>query len=262
MSRVSHRPQTVVLKIGGAVARIEGALLGLPALLQQASRVALVHGGGQDVSRWMERLQLPVRFKNGLRVTDADGLAVATMVLRGAVSASLAMALNGIGVRAVGLSGVDGGLLQAVPHDDPELGFVGKAGVARVALLDALFTTGFVPLIAPLAVDADGQLRNLNADTVCGALAGALAADLVIFLTDVPGVLDAQGNVIRQLSATAIAPLIAEGQIRGGMIPKVEACLAALQAGAGSVCIADGRRADLLLAYAQNNEIPGTLIIS
>jgi acetylglutamate kinase len=250
----------VVLKVGGAVARLEGALLGLPALLQQVARVALVHGGGKEISRWMERLQVPVRFKNGLRVTDAEGLAVATMVLRGAVSASLAAALNGMGVRAVGLCGIDGGLLQAIPHADPELGFVGRAGAAEVALLEALFAGGFVPLIAPLAVDATGQLRNLNADTVCGALSGALAADLVIFLTDVPGVLDAQGSVIRQLTATEIANLIATNQIRGGMIPKVEACLAALQAGARSVCIADGRRTDLLLAYAQNNEVPGTII--
>jgi acetylglutamate kinase len=252
--------RTIVLKVGGAVSQVEGALLGLPALLDQGSHVAIVHGGGQEVSRWMDRLQLQVRFKNGLRVTDAAALEVATMVLRGAVSASLSAALNTIGIRAVGLSGIDGGLLQAVPHTDRELGFVGQAGNVQVGVLEALFQAGFVPLVAPLALDTTGQLRNLNADTVCGALAGVLAADLVIFLTDVPGVLDERGAVLQHLSSADIDRLIAEGQIRGGMIPKVQACLSALHAGARSVCIADGRRADLLLVYAQDNAVPGTTI--
>jgi acetylglutamate kinase len=208
----------------------------------------------------MERLSLPVRFKNGLRVTDEAGLELTTMVLRGAVSASLASALNRISVPAVGMSGIDGGLLRAEPHEDPELGFVGQAGDVDARLLDTLMGAGFVPLVAPLAVDGAGQLRNLNGDTVCGALAGALTADLVVFLTDVAGVLDADGVLIPRLDTEQIAAMITAGQIRGGMIPKVQACLAALRYGARQVCIADGRRSDLLPGYAHNHGIPGTIV--
>jgi acetylglutamate kinase len=160
----------------------------------------------------------------------------------------------------VGLSGVDGGLIQALPHEDPELGMVGQAGVVQAGLLATLMAGGMVPVIAPLALDGRGQLRNLNADTACGAVASALRADLAIFLTDVPGVLDAQGTLLPRLSRAAVEALIADGTIHGGMVPKVGACLTALQRGAQAVCIADGRVSGALLAISEGRSGQGTII--
>jgi acetylglutamate kinase len=217
-------------------------------------------GGGPAVSRWMERLALPVSFKAGLRVTDAAALEVATMVLRGLVSTALVGELAALGVNAVGLCGADGGLLEAVPHEDSSLGFVGQAGAVRPSVLQALIERGMVPLVAPLAYDAAGQLRNVNGDTVCGAIAGALRADLAVFLTDVPGVLDEAGAVIPHLDAEEVERRIAWGGIRGGMVPKVRACLAALRHGARAVCIADGRARGTLAALAAGRPGHGTII--
>jgi acetylglutamate kinase len=250
---------TLVLKVGGRVGGREGALAALPALLGK-HQICIVHGGGPEVSRLMERLALPVRFKDGLRVTDAGALEAAVMGLRGAVSASLVRDLATLDVRAVGLSGLDGGLVEATPHPDPELGAVGDARAVHPDLLRAVLALGMVPLIAPLALDDAGAIRNINADTLCGAVAGALDADLAVFLTDVPGVLDASGAVIGCLRPAELEALIAEGQIRGGMIPKVRACLAALAYGARAVCIADGASREVLPALLAGRSGIGTII--
>jgi acetylglutamate kinase len=160
----------------------------------------------------------------------------------------------------VGLSGVDGGLLEAIPHPDSDLGFVGEAGAIQGDLLLTLVDAGFVPVVAPMALDAKGQLRNVNADTVCGAIAGALRAEVAIFLTDVPGVLDAHGTVLSHLTQGEVEALIEEGQIRGGMVPKARACLAALAHGARKVCIADGRSAGMLPGMLARKSAWGTII--
>jgi acetylglutamate kinase len=254
----------MVLKVGGRVGGAEGALAALPTLLGAgggpAHEVCIVHGGGPAVSRLMERLALPVRFKEGLRVTDGAALEAATMALRGAVSAALVRDLASLGVRAVGLAGFDGAMVEATPHPDPELGAVGEVRAVRAELLRAVLALGMVPLIAPLALDEAGAMRNINADTLCGAVAGALGADLAVFLTDVPGVLDASGAVIDRLRQTEVQALIAQGQIRGGMIPKVRACLAALARGARAVCIADGGARDVLPALVAGAPGIGTII--
>jgi acetylglutamate kinase len=208
----------------------------------------------------MERLALPVRFKDGLRVTDEAALEVAIMALRGSVSAALVRELAALGVRAVGLSGLDGGLVRARPHPDADLGAVGEVDAVQPDLLRAILGLGMVPLVAPLALDAAGAVRNINADTLCGAIAGALGADLAVFLTDVPGVLDAHGQVIARLRPATVERLIAEGQIRGGMIPKVRACLAALAHGARAVCIADGRARAVLPSLLDAVPGVGTII--
>ena len=182
------------------------------------------------------------------------------MVLRGSVSAALVLDLASLGVRAVGLSGLDGGLVEALPHRDPDLGAVGEIGAVRPALLQAIFGLGMVPLVAPMALDRSGAIRNINADTLCGAIAGMLGADLAIFLTDVPGVLDEHGAVIGRLRAEQAEALIATGHITGGMIPKVRACLAALHQGARAVCIADGRSAETLPAIVSARPGVGTVI--
>ena len=257
----------LVIKVGGRVDPGAGALSALPRLLglaggQPACRVCIVHGGGPEVTRWMERLGLPVRFKGGLRVTDGPALEVATMVLRGTVSTGLVAALAAQGVRAAGLSGVDGGMVRVRPHSDPDLGLVGEVDAVDPAILEALLARGIVPLVAPLALDGAGTVRNVNGDTLCGALAGALGASLVVFLTDVPGVLDAAGTVIDRLDATTAEALIADGQIRGGMIPKVRGGLAALAGGARVVCIADGNAPVVLPALLAGTAGAGTLLVA
>lgn len=251
---------TLVLKVGGAVAGAGGALAMLPRLLEAGYGVIVVHGGGQEVSRWMDIAGLPVSFKQGLRVTDAAGMEIVTMVLRGLVSSSLVAALSRIGVRAVGLSGADAGMVSVRPHPDPEVGLVGEVSKVDASMLDMLMAQRIVPLIAPVALDDTGTLRNVNADTVCGAIAGAARAQLAVFLTDVPGVLDDAGSIVPYLTPEDVSMLIDSGTIKGGMIPKVAACLAALDHGAAAVCIADGRETETLSFLVTGGEPRGTVI--
>jgi acetylglutamate kinase len=255
--------RVVVIKAGGAVARIDGALGALPMLMNDPSlgaRFVVVHGGGKDITRWMEVASLPVRFKNGLRVTTPEALEIAIMVLRGLVNTSLVAAFAREGLRAIGLSGVDAAIIEAVPHPDGDLGMVGNAGRINVALLDAAIAMGYVPIVAPLGLDANGQVRNINADTVCGAIARAMRARAVVFLTDVPGVMDANGDILRRLTASDVEALIASGVVSGGMVPKLRACLAALASGANEVRIADGRDPEVLHAVLRGSDAVGTLI--
>lgn len=254
--------KTVVVKVGGAVADLEGALLVLPDLIAGGYGISIVHGGGQEISSWMGKLSLPVQFKNGLRVTDPASMEIATMVLRGKVNAGLTRALVGHGIRAVGLCGVDAGTVTATPHPDPDLGLVGEAGYVDTGLLQLLMRNGYVPVVAPIAADSEGALRNINADSMCGGLAGALQADLAVFLTDVPGVRDRSGMVLDSVSRSRIAALIEDGTIHGGMLPKVRACLDALASGARASCIADGRDRAALLPLLAGKQPRGTVVTS
>ena len=235
---------TVVVKLGGATLGGTtfdggGALLEEVAALSRAGlRVVLVHGGGPLITAWLERLGVPTRFMEGQRVTDEPALEVATMVLRGTVNTGIVAALGRLGVRAAGLSGADDRLLRA--RRRPELGLVGEVAGVDTALLRTLLGQGIVPVVAPLGLDADGTLVNINADVAAAAIAAALAAGAALFLTDVPGVRGADGTVQAQLDADTARRLIADGTISGGMIPKVQACLAALT-GARRAMILDGR---------------------
>jgi len=235
---------TVVVKLGGATLGGTtfdggGSLLEEVAALSRAGlRVVVAHGGGPLISAWLERLGVPTRFVKGQRVTDEPALEVATMVLRGVVNTGIVAALGRLGVRAVGLSGVDDRLLRA--RRRPELGLVGEVDGVDTALLRTLLGQGVVPVVAPLGLDADGTLVNINADIAAAALATALEADAALFLTDVPGVRGADGTVQARLDEDTARQLIAAGTISGGMIPKVQACLAAL-AGARRAMILDGR---------------------
>ena len=257
---MSDRP-LVVLKVGGRVGGTSGALQGIAAVLRPPARagVCIVHGGGNEVTALLERLGQRARFKDGLRVTDGPALEAATMVLRGSVSTGLVRELARGRVRAVGLSGVDSGMVTARPHPDPELGAVGEVERIDPTLLHLLIAQGMVPLVAPIALDATGAIRNINGDTLCGALAAALGAAQAIFLTDVPGVKDADGVTIPRLTAGEAEALIEQGTIHGGMVPKIRACLTALDGGARSVCIADGRDERTLPAILDGEAI-GTII--
>ncbi|HXG41117.1 MAG TPA: acetylglutamate kinase [Dehalococcoidia bacterium] len=254
---------TVVVKIGGStLGEHDTSLDDLAALWRRGLRPTVVHGGGALISQWLTRLGAPVRFHRGQRVTDAEALQVVTAVLAGLVNKELVAALQQRGVPALGLSGADGALLRARVFE-PELGLVGEVTDVDVALLRSLLERGLVPVVAPIALEwegqaASGRLLNVNADLAAGAVAAALGARLLVLLTDVPGVLDGDGRVRQRLTAAEASRLMAQGVIEGGMVPKVEACLRARAAGVAAV-IADGRQAGALLA-AVDGQTVGTVV--
>jgi len=255
---------TVVVKVGGATlggATFDGGgtlLEEVAALVRAGVRVVVVHGGGPLVTAWLDRLGIPTRFADGRRVTDEPSLEVAAMVLRGLVNSGVVAGLSRQGVRALGLSGADNGLLQA--RQRPELGLVGEVERVDAAMLTQLLDAGTTPVIAPLGLDATGQLLNINADDVTAAVAAALAADAALFLTDTPGVRGADGMTLQSLDRATTERLIADDAITGGMIPKVRACLDAL-AGARSALILDGRAPGVLTGLLTGS-VAGTTVTS
>src|ERR687884_574055 len=249
---------TLVIKLGGATFEGAGAPLEeVAALVRAGMRVVLVHGGGPLITQWLERLGVPTQFQDGVRVTDEPALEVATMVLRGLVNTGVVAGLARHGVSAMGLSGADGGLLRA--RRRPELGLVGEVEKVDAAELQLLLDRGVVPVIAPLGLDAEGTLLNINADTAASAVAAALGADAALFLTDVPGVCNADGVAMPHLDRAEVERLIAGGVISGGMIPKVRACLDALR-GARLAAILDGRTPGAL-ADLLEDAMAGTIVM-
>lgn len=246
----------IVVKYGGAaLAATAGADPVLPALvsLQAAgARPVLVHGGGPEVTAFMARLGKDAVFVDGLRVTDRETAELAEMVLAGRVNKSLVDRLQALGGRAVGLSGKDGGLFlarrrlhRAADGREVDLGFVGDIVAVDPAVIATLHAGGWVPVVASVAPGVDGETYNVNADSAAAALAAAIRADQFLLLTDVPGVLrDPRdpGSLCDQLTAAQAREMIASGAAAGGMVPKLEACLAALAGGVGEAWILDGRR--------------------
>ena len=240
----------MVLKIGGSVAADDDAALDLIASLNDAGRpVVAVHGGGPLVGEWAARLGLQTRFERGLRVTDEPTRDVALAVLGGLVNKTLVARLIVKGVPAIGLSGVDGGMLRAEREDHP-LGLVGRVTMVDSSLLEELLAALRVPVVAPAALDPDGTILNVNGDSAAGAIAASIAARLLAFVTDVPGVRGKDGRVIAQLDRESAKALVDDGTIEGGMLPKVEACLVAAAAGCRAAIISarDVEAVDALLA--------------
>lgn len=238
--------RTLVVKLGGSTLGAHDTSLADITLLRRLGvRVVVVHGGGAAISQWLARIGLEARFVSGLRVTDAPTLEIVCMVLAGKVNKELVAQLQALGAPAVGISGADGGLLRARLRD-PDLGFVGEVTNVDARPLAALLEAGFLPVVAPLALGEAGQLLNVNADTAAGDVARGLGAEQVVFLTDVPGVVGADGQTLPTLTAEQIGELRVSGVISGGMIPKVEACLHALR-GARVAQVVDGRAAHALL---------------
>jgi len=239
-----------VVKIGGSTFGSHDTTLEDVALLhREGRRLVVVHGGGDLVSRWLQAHGVEARFLDGLRVTEGEALEVVVSVLAGLVNKQLVAQLNALGARAVGLSGADGALLRA-RRARAELGFVGEIIAVDRALLETLFKDGCLPVVASIAVEEEGgvltgQLLNVNADTVAGEMARHLRAAALAFLTDVAGVLDGQGHVLARLSPMEAQQLLKAGTVTGGMIPKVEAALAAAAGGTRAV-ILDGRRSHAL----------------
>ncbi|MDQ3492932.1 MAG: acetylglutamate kinase [Chloroflexota bacterium] len=246
----------LVVKLGGTTIAQERGVLAEVAAVARERDVVIVHGGGKRLSEWLDRLGVEHRFREGLRVTDEATLEVALAVLRGVVNAEVVAELRRAGADAVGLSGIDGGLLAG--ERVPGLGRVCSVAGVRGALLQALFLAGFVPVVAPLAADGGGAICNVNADDAAAGLAAGIGADLVL-LTDTDGVRDTTGARIASLSAADIEPLIAEGVIAGGMMPKVRAAVRALVAPESVAVIADGR-AEGALAAALGDSGRGTRI--
>lgn len=231
----------IVLKVGGSVAAELAASVELVAALTERGYPAVVvHGGGPQIGEWATKLGLETRFVRGLRVTDPQTRDLALAVLAGLANGRLVAALLAKGVAAVGLAGIDGGMLRA-EREDPELGLVGRVTLVDSSLLEELLAAERVPVVAPAALGAvDGEILNVNGDTAAGAIAAALGARLLAFITDVPGVKAKNGKVIERLDRDRAKALIDDGTIGGGMLPKVEACLIAAQAGCRAAIVASG----------------------
>ena len=232
---------------------------GLARLSARGMRLAVVHGGGPHISNMLNRLNIPSRFAHGLRVTDEAVMEVVEMVLCGQVNKSVVSLFLQHGVRAAGISGKDARLFVATRFNE-ELGLVGEIQSVDTALVTALLNAGFVPVIAPVAADVDGQSYNVNADTAAGALAGAMAAEYFILISDVPGVLDADKRLIPSLTRRHAAKLIQEGVVHGGMIPKIISCLHALDEGCKRALILDGRAESSLERCLLEGALLGTVV--
>ena len=225
-------------------------------------RPVVVHGGGPQISSLMSRLGKTTEFRDGLRVTDAETVEIARMVLVGQVNPQLVAAINVHGDFAVGVSGSDAGLIRATPRD-PALGFVGDVSAVNPEILHGLLADEFIPIVATIGVDEAGQAYNINADTVAGAIAEALGAEKLVYLTDIEGLrrdVDDAASLIRQTTADELESLVAAGVIAGGMIPKVASCIHAVRNGVGRAHILDGRIVHVLLLEIFTDEGIGTMI--
>lgn len=266
---------TIVVKYGGHA--MDGSLANefgrdIALLKQVGINPVVVHGGGPQINAMLKRLSIESNFVQGLRVTDAAMVEVVEMVLAGSVNKQVAALINAAGALAVGISGKDGGLIRARKlrrtYKDPDsmieqaldLGFVGEPVFIDTRVIHALTGAGLIPVIAPVGAGEDGQTYNINADTVAGAVAGALNAQRLLMLTDVPGVLDKDKALISDMSLSRIPELIADGTISGGMIPKVETCMDAVNQGVKGATILDGTIPHALLLELFTEHGIGTMI--
>lgn len=268
--------KTVVVKYGGAAmaaANLKDAVMQDIALMKFCGmKPVVVHGGGPEVSAMSKKMGIEPKFIDGLRVTDAATMEIAQMVLVGKTNREIVTHLNAHGVKAVGVSGHDGGLIRATKRyhhivktgESVDLGFVGDVAAIDSEVLESLTRAGFVPVIAPIGLGPGGQSFNINADTVAGEVAAALTAEKLVLLTDVEGVRADKENpnsLMSRITAQEIASLMQSGKLEGGMIPKIEACLRALESGVDRVHIIDGRVPHSLLLEVFTDKGVGTMVI-
>jgi len=264
--------KSIVVKFGGHAmgkqAYLDSFAADMMLLRQIGAQPVIVHGGGPQIGSMLERLQIESQFVNGLRVTDEATISVVEMVLSGAINKSLVASIIAAGGNAVGLSGKDGSLIKATKiasgNDEKavDLGFVGTPSMVDPTVLYALIQAGMIPVIAPIGLGDGGMTYNINADTAAGAIAGAIGASRLLMLTDVSGVRDKDGQHISKLSLSKARALIKDGTVSGGMIPKVETCIEAVEKGAEAAVIMDGRSAHAALVELFTEEGIGTLITS
>ncbi|MCX6000469.1 MAG: acetylglutamate kinase [Chloroflexi bacterium] len=250
--------EVIVIKIGGSTLGSHDTTLDdLVALQKRGQHTVVVHGGANAVSEWLKRLDLPVRFVKGLRVTDAETLKVVVAVLAGLVNKELVAGIEAAGGRAAGLTGIDGALVEA-EINNADLGYVGEVRRIDLSLLQSVVGAGFIPVVAPLGLQTpprtleNGYTLNLNGDTVAGEIAAAISARSLVFLTDVAGVLDKSGQLLTRLSVQEARAMLASGVASGGMIPKLEACLRALST-VPVTRVIDGRVPHALLKEIEGN---------
>jgi acetylglutamate kinase len=260
--------RTVVVKYGGnALAGTESDALTLFAqdivlMRSVGMRPVVVHGGGPQISDLMRRLGKTAEFRDGLRVTDAETVDIARMVLLGQVNPSIVSAINRHGSLAIGVSGEDAGLIRA-RRADPELGFVGEVDAIDPIVLVRLLDQDMIPVVATIGTDESGQAYNINADAVAGAIAEALGAEKLVYLTDIEGVRRDVGDpssLVRQSTADELQRLIADGVLQGGMIPKISSCVHAVNHGVERAHILDGRIPHVLLLEIFTDEGIGTMV--
>jgi acetylglutamate kinase len=268
--------KTIVIKYGGH-AMVDGVLkeqfvLDIILMKYVGMNPVIVHGGGPQISRTMERMGIRPTFVEGQRVTDDETMSVVEMVLVGTVNKEIVGLINRHGGRAVGLSGRDGDLIQAErmqiyryagderPPEIIDIGRVGKVAQVNPGVLRALQDSGFIPVIAPVGVGPDGHAYNINADLVAGAVAGELAAEKLILLTDVPGFM-MRGKLVPSMTFEEVTRALDDGTATGGMIPKLKACLKALQRGVGKAHIIDGRKEHPILLELLTDSGVGTQIV-
>jgi len=272
-----YEDKTVIVKYGGHAmgdTKLGQAFARDIALLKQSGiNPVVVHGGGPQIANMLEKVGLESRFEGGLRVTDAKTVEIVEMVLAGSINKEIVAMINAEGEWAIGLCGKDGNMVFAEKARktviDPDsniekvldLGFVGEPVEVDRRLLDLLARSEMIPVLAPVAPGRDGHTYNINADIFAGAIAGAVRATRLLFLTDVAGVLDAQGKLIKQMSVAQARDLIESGVISGGMIPKVETCIKAIAQGVEGVVILNGKTAHAVLLELLTEHGAGTLLV-
>jgi acetylglutamate kinase len=260
------RGATIVVKFGGnamgdvgLAARFAEDIVLMRAVGMQP---VVVHGGGPQIGDLLQRLGKESVFHEGLRVTDAETLDVARMVLVGKVNRDIVSSINRHGPVAVGVSGEDAGLITAEARH-PELGFVGDVVEVNPAIIERLLAEDLIPVVSTIGADIDGQAYNINADTVAGAVAAALQAEKIVYLTDIAGLLadlDDPSSLVSSITATELRALVERGTLTGGMIPKIRACIDAVEAGVRSAHILDGRRPHVVLLELFTDSGIGTMI--
>jgi acetylglutamate kinase len=267
--------RAIVVKYGGHA--MEGGVSehfaqDIVLMKQTGIHPVVVHGGGPQIGAMLKKLSIPSSFVDGLRVTDAAAIEVVEMVLTGAINKQIVSGINSAGGRAVGLSGKDGNLVIArklerfkldpvtLKSEPVDLGFVGEPDTVNPEVLRTIMGSDLIPVIAPIGAGRKGETFNINADTVAGSVAGAMSAARLLLLTDVEGVLDREGKLIQRLSVAEARALIADGTISGGMIPKIETAIDAVEAGVHAAVILDGRIPHVLLLELFTEHGAGTMI--
>lgn len=260
--------KTVVIKYGGNAMTDERLKSGFArdiALMKQVGfNPVVVHGGGPQIGHMLERIGMSTRFVRGMRITDGETMKIVEMVLGGLVNKEIVNLINQHGGRAAGLTGKDGNLISArkltLPGDDTDLGYVGDVAEVDPRIVKRLEADGFIPVIAPIGVGGDGHSYNINADLVAGRIASVLGAEKLMLLTNTPGVLDAEGHLLRVLTPEQVEGLIENGVIHGGMLPKIRCALEAVNEGVTAAHIVDGRVDNAVLLELFTDAGVGTLI--
>lgn len=263
-----YNNKIIVIKYGGNAMineELKAAVMGDMVLLSLIGiKVVLVHGGGPEITEMLGKIGKESKFYNGLRVTDEESAKIVQMVLAGKINKNLVNLLQNIGGKAIGLSGMDGGLIEAKPIDFENLGYVGEiTNVNTQPILDVL-EKGYIPVVSTVGCDKEGNVYNINADTAAAAIAGSLGAECLISMTDICGILrdkDDPSTLIPLINVSEAPQLMREGIISGGMIPKIECCIEAIRRGVGKVFVMDGRVPHSILIEILTDEGIGTMLI-